>query len=82
MLGLLEGQLSRMFSFFTDIELRKVLVEPCPDPACGLQPLSAFGMGIDRWATEKSHSITPPAVLISHLCLRNDAVAAVSLKLN
>lgn len=39
-------------------------------------------VSIDRRAGEKSHSITPPAVPISHLCFWNDAAAAVSLKLN
>lgn len=35
---------------------------------CNLHLLSV-GVAIDRWAGERSHSITPPAVLISHLCL-------------
>lgn len=41
----------------------------------GLQSPSFFGAGIDRWAWEKSHSITPPAVPISHLCFWIDVAA-------
>lgn len=39
------------------------------DTTCRLQPPNGLGMGIDRWARERTQSITSPADLISHRCL-------------